>query len=527
MLVGFSLSLLLLVHLLAARPIHGRGPALRPTRPTLPRVDLPSEELPVTSRNGTQLPPYSYSYVFEQLIDHNNPSLGTFKQRFWHTYEFYEPGGPIILMTPGEVDASGYTAYLTNSTLNGRIAQTLNGSTVILEHRFFGTSNPYPDLSVQSLAVLTVQQAIDDLAYFAQNVQLPMPGGDQLAPGKAPWILMGGSYGGALVSYAMNNKPDVFYAGYASSAVVQAIVDFWGYFEPIRQSMPLNCSADIEAVVAHVDSVIASNDSAQINTLQSTFGLQGLGHSDDFAAALQQNLFAWQDLQPGSGPGGDFYNFCDALEVKDGVAAGPSGWGLTIALQAWGNYWKSTYYKQICGSDDVETCLGTYDSTNPFWTYTYTQNAQRSWEWLLCNEFGFYFDGAPTTQPTIASRVVTPAYWERQCGYRFPGAPLSNTSSSVQSPNALQLNDAYQGWSTTTERLIFANGINDPWREATVAADASTNPGSDLQPHLLSDGFHCSDMLIQEGIASAKVKSVQDAAVQYVQKWLAEWAPSA
>lgn len=61
--------------------------------------------------------------------------------------------------------------------------------------------------------------------------------------------------------------------------------DFWGYFEPIRQAMPANCSADIEAVIAHVDSVIASNDSTQINTLKSTFGLQGLSHNDDFAAA--------------------------------------------------------------------------------------------------------------------------------------------------------------------------------------------------------------------------------------------------
>lgn len=75
---------------------------------------------------------------------------------------------------------------------------------MILEHRFFGDSNPLPDLSVQSLRVHTVQQAIDDLVYFAQNVHLPMPNGDQVAPGKAPWILTGGSYGGALVSYTMS-----------------------------------------------------------------------------------------------------------------------------------------------------------------------------------------------------------------------------------------------------------------------------------------------------------------------------------
>ena len=79
----------------------------------------------------------------------------------------------------------------------------LNGSTIVLEHRFFGESNPFRDLSVNSLRVHTVQQAVEDLAYFARNVKLPMPGGDQVTPGRAPWILMGGSYAGALTSYAM------------------------------------------------------------------------------------------------------------------------------------------------------------------------------------------------------------------------------------------------------------------------------------------------------------------------------------
>lgn len=47
---------------------------------------------PIKSRNGTELPPYSTVYYFDQLIDHTNHSLGTFKQRYWHTYEYYESG---------------------------------------------------------------------------------------------------------------------------------------------------------------------------------------------------------------------------------------------------------------------------------------------------------------------------------------------------------------------------------------------------------------------------------------------------
>ncbi|PIL26625.1 hypothetical protein GSI_11291 [Ganoderma sinense ZZ0214-1] len=541
-------SLVLLLSCANALPSRSKGPAPVLPRPTIPYLENPLEGLPVVSRNGTRLPDYTQAYYFNQLIDHDNPSLGTFQQRYYHTYEFYEPGGPIILLTPGEVDASAYTAYLTNLTINGRIAQTLNGSTIVLEHRFFGASNPYNDLSVASFRVHTVQQAIADLVYFAQNVQLPMPGGDQLAPGKAPWILIGGSYAGALTSYTMTSNPGVFTAGYASSAVVEAIVyvstfekpnsgrvlltvtphlrsDFWGYFEPVRKNMPANCSADVQAVIAYVDSVIASGDTTAIGALKLTFGLP-LGHDDDFAAALRLNLFTWQALQPDSGPNQAFYQFCDALEVQNGVSASETGWGLDYALQAWGAYWNSTFYRQICGNYGVETCLGTYDTTSPYsgWTYTGIPNAYRSWQWLVCTEFGFQQDGAPAGQPSIVSRVVTPEWGLRQCTYLFPGA---FGDAAFASPNATGINAAYEGWDTTVENIVFASGTRDPWKEATVAAEGSTNPGSDAQPHLLSDGFHCSDMLIQEGAASASIKTVQDTAVSYIAQWISQWTPTA
>lgn len=75
--------------------------------------------------------------------------------------------------------------------------------TIVLEHRYYGLSNPFPDLSVKSLKFHTIQQAIDDLEYFAKTVDLPMAGGDALKPGQAPWILIGGSYSGALTSFTV------------------------------------------------------------------------------------------------------------------------------------------------------------------------------------------------------------------------------------------------------------------------------------------------------------------------------------
>jgi hypothetical protein len=66
-------------------------------------------------------------------------------------------------------------------------------------------------------------------------------------------------------------------------------------------------------------------------------------HLDDVAGSLRNNLWDWQGLSLTSGPGAQFFNFCDALEVKNGVNAPAAGWGLDHALAAWSSYWSTTY----------------------------------------------------------------------------------------------------------------------------------------------------------------------------------------
>jgi hypothetical protein len=85
----------------------------------------------------------------------------------------------------------------------GLIAQQESGAAIVIEHRFYGESNPLPDLSDESLQLLNIQQALDDFEYFAFNVELPMPNGTEVTPDTAPWIIVGGSYSGQLASYAM------------------------------------------------------------------------------------------------------------------------------------------------------------------------------------------------------------------------------------------------------------------------------------------------------------------------------------
>lgn len=135
-----STSTSILLSLLASLS-HARQPDGRPHRnimrvPTAPAMEARANT-PVVGRDGKALPNYSTVYYFDQLVDHNKPSLGTFRQRYWFTAEFYqrskpntstscsgahaEIDGPIILYTPGETNALQHTGYLTNATLPGMI----------------------------------------------------------------------------------------------------------------------------------------------------------------------------------------------------------------------------------------------------------------------------------------------------------------------------------------------------------------------------------------------------------------------
>ncbi|KAJ7591592.1 serine carboxypeptidase S28-domain-containing protein [Mycena floridula] len=475
----------------------------------------------VVTRNGTVFPPYNTTHYFDQLIDHTDPQSGTFRQRYWHTYEFYEPGGPIILMTPGETNAEGYVGYLTNATINGLIAQQQNGATIILEHRFFGLSNPYPDLSVKSFRVHTVQQAIDDLEYFARNVKLPMLNGDNLGPDKAPWILIGASYSGALTSWTMVNKPGLFWAGYASSAIVEATFNFWEYFEPIRQNMPANCSADVQKVIAHVDSVLLSDNITAIDILKASFGLGELKHSDDFANALTTGVTGWQMLQPITAPGAQFFRFCDALEVSGNVIAPAAGFGLEHALNAWSSYFSDSFVLEICAGLTNEACFGTYDANATSYTSTAVDDWYRSWNWLVCNELGYFRESPPLGKPAIVSRVLDPSYDLRICQLTFPEAFPTPRIPSIKRTNIL-----YEGWHVKLERIFFANGIRDPWRDATVSAEGLHLKSSPKMPIALGDGFHGSDLVYAYALVDPSIAAIQTEALQYMKTWLATWKPS-
>jgi hypothetical protein len=282
--------------------------------------------------------------IFQQLIDHDNPSLGTFPQRFWYSAEFYAgPGSPVIFLTPGESAADEYTGYLTNRTLTGLFAQAVGGAVVMMEHRYWGTSSPVQVLTTKNLQYLTLKNSIYDTTYFANNVNLPFDSNGTSKASKAPWVFSGGSYAGALSAWTNSVAPGTFWAYHATSAVVETIDDFWTYFSPVMQGMPKNCSSDVQQVVNYVDSVLTLGTPKAKQALKEKFGLGGIVHDDDFASALESGPWAWQSHDFYSGYSG-FYQFCDYVENQwpgsNAPAPGAGGVGLLKALDGYAKWTK-------------------------------------------------------------------------------------------------------------------------------------------------------------------------------------------
>lgn len=252
--------------------------------------------------------------VFKQLIDHNDPDMGTFDMRYWWNAEHWSPGGPVIIFTPGEQHADGFNAWLSNATIIGLMAEAVGGASIVYEHRYYGESSP-GELTVENLMPLTIENVLKDGTHFAKEVSLPFDPKDTSDPSKAPWVYSGGSYSGALVSWTATIEPGTFWAYHASSAIVETIEDFWFYWTPTAKGMQQNCTTDVQKTIAYMDDILFNGSDEERLELKTKFGLQDVKRDDDFMIALYLGPVLWltHTFYSGYAP---IFEFCDFVEVS-------------------------------------------------------------------------------------------------------------------------------------------------------------------------------------------------------------------
>ncbi|KAF8207136.1 serine carboxypeptidase S28-domain-containing protein [Mycena galopus ATCC 62051] len=435
-----------------------------------PPNGLPQLKQPVLAFENTRAAALTPSttaptaYFFDQILDHSNPSLGTFQQRFWFYEGYYKEGGPIVLFNAGEEGARLLVHWvLLNETITGAIAYAVGGATIVLEHRYWGASVPYANYSTAN-----------------------MSGAKATPPPHTAWILAGGSYPGALAGYVKHTFPNLFYASYGTSGPVQAISNYYGYFLPVAAGAPQNCSTDMKAVITHWDTVMSTGTEKEQRELLSIFGLQNVTHVVDAASALQLAPWSWQDLAPGAGAAKSFSTyFCDTLEVKTASL-------LRLKVTA-----------STCGNPYAgDECWGTFDPTASFYTDIDISNTYRPWMWTICTQLAFWQNG-DVTAPSIVSRLIDVTYWERQCPLWFPAA--DGVSVPALAPVG-GINAQFGGWDISEDHMLFVNGEFDPWRSGSVSSylPGAPHPKSTVQQPILliEGGVHCWDMITSTALGS-------------------------
>ncbi|KAK1598240.1 serine carboxypeptidase S28 [Colletotrichum navitas] len=458
--------------------------------------------------------------TFDQFLDHTNTSKGTFKQRYWWNAEHWGgPGFPVFMVNGGETNAGRLTGYLENGTLASLYAETHKGAIILIEHRYYGESWPFKTSTADTLQYLDVPQAIYDNIHFAQTANLPFDTNKGANANKSPWVLVGGSYAGALAAWTSVVAPGTFAAYHASSAVVQAIEDFWQFFTPIEQALPQNCSTDIKLVIQQVDRVLENGTAQEVDAMKQKFGLDTLGDHADFAWYLQKPIIMWA-YDPNK-----VLEFCDWIETStnDGdIIEGreESGVGLEAA---WTGYtsWMHQRYNEKCREE--ESC-NLYNNAVEYNTPDDLEWS-RSWVWQLCNEpLGWWHTGPPSSNGTgLVSSYVHLEHRKRQCDLRFPQTSGHKPAISKGITVAM-FNEWTGGWNASYENVLFIDGEFDPWKSATMSSDyrpGGPSESTEKAPRLVVEGAtHVPDFRLSK--LNAKVVQQE---VEIMGKWIEAWKP--
>ena len=110
-----------------------------------------------------------------------------------------------------------------------------------VEHRFYGKSNPGRD--AEMIKYLSVEQNLADTAEIVGIVQKSLGG-------SRPVMNFGGSYSGATAAWFRDAYPNVTFAGFSSSGVVRALVNFTGFDETVATALGSSCSSNLKRLTS-------------------------------------------------------------------------------------------------------------------------------------------------------------------------------------------------------------------------------------------------------------------------------------
>jgi len=390
---------------------------------------------------------------FTQRLDHfDMQSNATFQQRYWINDQHWSKengGGPLFLYLCGEWTCSNQA----EDSFVSHLAKEHGAILAVHEHRFYGMSQPFEDWSTPNLKWLNTDQALADVALFADSISEQIA--EQYDVPKKRWFVIGGSYPGALVSWFRNKYPHIAFGAWSSSGVVDAIQDFHQFDETVTAA---------------------------------------LMKSGDECPETMRNLINYTDTEFEQGRGDEIKKVFNAVEMRDDEFF----WFYSDVIAETVQYGQRT---ELCQrvhdlTDDyasmnkmiMEWQVGNVMGRDDYWstslqntTIDHSKNG-RQWTYQYCSELG-YLQTPAEKYPPLKNKALTLEFWHDYCSRIFERETF---------PDTHLWNLRYGGKSPAVSKVFYFNGDEDPWKGAGITE--TKNVFVHTFPLLCDDCAHCIDL---------------------------------
>merc|ERR1712137_1398502 len=220
------------------------------------RVKKLNEEAEALQKQSP-IPEYYYK---SQTLDHfNHQDQRVWSQRYFRNDSFWAPeqNGPVFIQIGGEGAIS--SAYVIDDFEMVVYAQHHAALVVAVEHRFYGKSQPFSNISTSNLQYLSSQQALADVAQFIQWMIETWDGVTE----DTQFVTFGCSYPGNLAAWFQMKYPQHTSGSVAGSAPVHAVLDFFQYLDVVDESLTsftgVQCDARIANATQQIQSMLQSS----------------------------------------------------------------------------------------------------------------------------------------------------------------------------------------------------------------------------------------------------------------------------
>lgn len=303
----------------------------------------------------------------------------TYLMRYLMNRDHMVEGGPIFIFVGGEWTISAPTL------LRGHMydmARNLSGLMIYSEHRYYGYSTPTPNLELDNMQWLNIDQALADLAHFIVHIKNQIP-----EVKNSGVVLVGCSYSGTMVTWFMQKYPHLANGAWSMSAPLLGQVDFIEYKEVVSEAIrnigdaaASGCSARIEGAFREMERLYDDGEYGELARIFRLCAPLDATNILDVWSLFGDMAGPWSGIaQYASRRGQQIENNCKIL--TNSTASDIEAYAQWVF-----DYWR--FEEEDCYDNRWSSFLFWFNGTE--WTDWVAEQAWRQWLYQTCAEYGWY-----------------------------------------------------------------------------------------------------------------------------------------